>query len=78
MLVLLGWFISWVELFVDGSCARSIVPTKSYFWKNNSKTIYCANVLKLGCFPLNHTVEDNKYVSNFFKSKQKKISGSHF
>ena len=26
----------------------------------------------------NHTVEDNKYVSNFFKSKQKKISGSHF
>ena len=26
----------------------------------------------------NHTVEDKKYVSNFFKRKQKKISGSHF
>ena len=39
VLVLLGWFISWVELFVHGSCARSIAPTKSYFCKNNSKTI---------------------------------------
>ena len=26
----------------------------------------------------NHTAEDKKYVSNFFKRKQKKISGSHF